>query len=90
MSVSTGDKFKVKTPSFVKTFGQGEPPKGLTLKADNERLYLAWGQSFEADEGLTEASAEIGGTLYVRADIVEGLMEQENSPIKRTRLATNG
>ena len=87
MKTFTGDKFKVKTPDFSKTFGQGNPPEGLVLNLSGEKLDLAWGESIEADEFLSEISQEISGTRYVRTDIIDLLMQGKNPSLKCTKRA---
>ena len=90
MLVVTGNRYKVQTPVFVKTFGQGQPPEGLSIKIGDDKLFLKWGATFEADVQMTDMSLEISNTLYVRGDIVEQLLQGEKPTIKLTKKASSG
>jgi len=90
MLVTTGNRYKVTTPVFVKTFGQGKPPEGLSIKTNEGTLKLKWGLSFEADVDMTDMSLEISNTLYVRGDIVEQLLKGDKPTIKLTKALSGG
>lgn len=89
MSAATGDRFKVNTPQFVTTFGQGNPPEGFTIRVNGKELEFAWGESLEADENLDDLTAIISGTRYLRADVIDQIMSIEPSALKCTRRASN-
>ena len=83
--VKTGDRYKVLTPKTATTFGQGEPPSAYIMRISGQSLSLKHGSKFTVDEDIKDVSAEISGVMYVRADVVELLLNESTPIIKKMR-----
>jgi len=77
VELKAGDLVKLKTPDWPKTFGQGEPPKGMKINTGNKDKLLPWGQVFKCsnncdpDDKISNIDSDYSGTYpLIRIDFV--------------------
>lgn len=79
-AVTAGDRYQLRVPAWAETYGQGEPPRGLTISRGGETRVIPWGALVKASAtcdrpgpGIANMDAE---PPLVDCGVIEELGEQ--------------
>ena len=79
-SIKIGEKYKLKKPKFAKTYGQGEPPKGMKING----IFVEWGAILIAKEGMINTIEIASPYLYADRQFLEMIQNQvEHIPSRK-------
>ncbi len=77
MPIIAGNLYKLKTPLFRTSPGQGAPPTGITIREGENSYLLPWEQVFKASETIeTVADFSVSGYPLIKLSFAERISKQ--------------